>query len=200
MSAVLSATEVQVPGRLAPLSLTLEPGAVHALVGGNGSGKSTFLDCVLGVQPYQGRLEVAAPSLAVVPQRLELASSSPLTVLELFAASRRQRPTWLGVDARFQDETRAALRSLDAEALVTLQLSTLSGGELRRVLLALALASRPTLLLLDEPEAGLDAAARALLLGELEAAKARGQAVLWVSHDAAAVSALATSQTRLEAR
>ncbi len=196
---LLSAKDVRVPGRLAPVSLELQPGTVHALVGGNGSGKSTFLDCVLGLVPFEGALALKSPTVAVVPQRLELATSSPLTVLELFGASTRQRPSWLGLSTAFRARTVDALKVMEAETSIDQQLETLSGGALRRVLLALAFSAQPALLLLDEPEAGLDVRARALLATQLTAAKARGQAVLWVSHDDAAVTERATSQTRLVA-
>lgn len=197
---VLVARGVSVEGRLAPLSLELFPGEVHALVGPNGSGKSTFLDCVLGLEPCSGSLELAAGlSLAVVPQRFEGLAGTPVTVLEFLAASRTRRPAWLGVSPGVRRAAAQALELTGCEGLLEAQLGELSGGELRRVLLADALSTKPGLLLLDEPEAGLDAAARARLLDLLSSARATGLTTLWVSHDADAVARLSTGVTTLSA-
>lgn len=198
MTTVLSAQAVAVPGRLAPVSLTLSRGDVHALVGPNGCGKSTFLDCVLGLVPCEGALSVLdGVAVAVVPQRFTGLSTSPVTVLEFLAASRTSRPSWLGVGAAVRQRCLDALAVTNARGLLHAQLTSLSGGELRRVLLADALAKKPGLLLLDEPEAGLDEASRAVLEQALAGARDSGVTTLWVSHDADAVKRLATHTTRL---
>ncbi|MBL8920171.1 MAG: ATP-binding cassette domain-containing protein [Myxococcaceae bacterium] len=200
MTTVLSAQRVAVAGRLAPLSLTLSPGDVHALVGPNGCGKSTFLDCVLGLQPFDGTLSLLdGMTVAMVPQAFTGSSTSAVTVLELLAASRTTRPSWLGLSARVRQQCLDALALTNAAGLAPARLATLSGGELRRVLLADALAKRPGLLLLDEPEAGLDDASRVTLERALTDARASGVTTLWVSHDAAAVQRLATHTTRVGA-
>jgi zinc transport system ATP-binding protein len=198
MTTVLSAQQVAVPGRLAPLSLTVSRGDVHALVGPNGCGKSTFLDCVLGLLPCEGTLSVLeGATVAVVPQRFSGLATSPVTVLEFLAASRTTRPSWLGVGAAVRLRCLDVLALTNATGLLDARLSTLSGGELRRVLLADALAKTPALLLLDEPEAGLDDASREALERALKGAGAAGVTTLWVSHDADAVKRLATHTTRL---
>ena len=192
------ARALAVPGRLRPISLELSRGEVHALVGPNGSGKSTFLDCVLGLVPFSGSLELAAKqTLAIVPQRFEGLAATPVTVLEFLAASRTSRPSWLGVARDTRRSVEQALELTECSSLVSSRLSELSGGELRRVLLADALATKPSLLLLDKPEAGLDAASRARLLTVLKDARTTGLATLWVSHDLDAVRALANSTTTL---
>jgi zinc transport system ATP-binding protein len=195
---LLVARGVEVKGRLRPLSLELTPGDVHALVGPNGSGKSTFLDCVLGLVPFSGSIELAdALTLAMVPQRFEGLAASPLTVLEFLALSRTSRPSWLGVSRQTRRSVERALELTRSSSLVDSQLTELSGGELRRVLLADALATTPSVLLLDEPEAGLDAASRDVLLASLNDARTTGLATLWVSHDLDAVRKLATRTTSL---
>ncbi len=195
---ILVAKDVAVAGRLRPLSLELARGEVHALVGPNGSGKSTFLDCVLGLVSFSGTLELAAnETLAIVPQRFEGLAATPVTVLEFLAASRTSRPSWLGVSRETRRTVEQALDLTGCSALLGAQLSELSGGELRRVLLADALSTKPSLLLLDEPEAGLDAASRAKLLTVLKDARSTGLATLFISHDLDAVGALATHTTTL---
>lgn len=198
MTPVLSAQAVAVPGRLVPVSLTLSRGDVHALVGPNGCGKSTFLDCVLGLVPCEGTLSILEnATVAVVPQRVSGLATSPVTVLEFLSASRTTRPAWLGVSAGVRQRCLDALALTNATGLLDARLSALSGGELRRVLLADALAKTPALLLLDEPEAGLDDASREALERALKDAGAAGVTTLWVSHDADAVKRLATHTTRL---
>lgn len=194
---VLVARDVRVAGRLASVSLSIAKGEVHALVGPNGSGKSTFLDCVLGLIHFEGTLELAADvRLAVVPQRFSVPTLTPMTVLELLAASRSTRPSFLGIGAATRAEVERALSRTAAEALLNRRVSELSGGELRRVLLADALATKPQLLLLDEPEAGLDDASKQQLATALEQARRDGVATLLISHDAQAIT-LATHTTRL---
>lgn len=194
---LLQATAVTVRGRLAPVSLELSAGALVALVGPNGAGKSTFLDCVLGLVPFEGTLTLAPTTpLALVPQRLE-APALPVTVNEFLAASRTSRPSWLGTSRAVQPHVTAALDRVGLAALKARPLGTLSGGELRRVLLADALSGPPGVLLLDEPEAGLDAAALSSFHEALTTATRAGHGVLWVSHDVAAVQRLATHVHRL---
>ncbi|MCA2980598.1 MAG: ATP-binding cassette domain-containing protein [Myxococcaceae bacterium] len=189
---VLRARAVEVPSRLAPVSLEVARGEVLALVGPNGAGKSTFLDCVLGLVAHEGALEVeAGVPVAAVPQRLE-APALPVTVGELLACTRTRRPCFLGRPPAVRRAVEAALERVGLAALVERPLSELSGGELRRVLLADALASPSGLLLLDEPEAGLDAPACAWLYEALAGARQAGHAVVWVSHDARAVERHAT--------
>ncbi len=201
MSAVLKATQVSVAGRLAPLSLELTRGSLHALVGPNGSGKSTFIDSVLGLCPCEGRLELDHEMrLALVPQRLEGLALLPLTVLEYLSMSRSGRPTFFGVSGAVRQSVSRALSVTGVEGLLGARLSALSGGELRRVLLADALdviGQSTGLLILDEPEAGLDEASRQVLLETLAQLPQRGVSTLWVSHDAEAVRRLATHTTTL---
>lgn len=197
MTAVVEVDALEVPGRVAGVSFRVEAGALHALVGPNGSGKSTVLDALLGLVPFRGTVKVSAGPVAVVPQRLHVPTALPLTVLEFLAAQRTSRPVVLGVRAALRATLTKALERVGLAGAGDKPLSALSGGELRRVLLANALAGEPRLLLLDEPEAGLDAASQDVLAALLGTLKAAGVTVLWVSHDAARVQALATHVTHL---
>jgi zinc transport system ATP-binding protein len=197
MTAVVEVCNLTVPGRVADVTFRVEPGALHALVGPNGSGKSSVLDALLGLVPFTGTVRVSARKLAMVPQRLEVPVALPMTVLEFLAAQRTARPVVLGVSAALRGRLVSALEAMGLAPAADRPLSALSGGELRRVLIANALADSPDLVLLDEPEAGLDAASQAALGEALAGLGARGVAALWVTHDAPRVQALATHVTRL---
>jgi zinc transport system ATP-binding protein len=196
MTPVLQAHEVSVPGRLRALSLTVNPGEIHGLVGANGSGKSTFLECILGAVPFEGRLE-RSDSVAFVPQVFSV-GLLPVTVLEWLAASRTNRPVWLGVQPSLRLRLEQALERMNCKSLADAAMSSLSQGQLRRVALADALDRSPALLLLDEPEAGLDANSTRLLLTELTEACSRGVGVLLVSHHEASLNHLHARRTQVE--
>jgi zinc transport system ATP-binding protein len=134
--------------------------------------------------------------LAVVPQRFEHPLVLPVSVGDFLAASRTEWPVALGLSAATREKVKLALAAADAEALEPKLLSELSGGELRRVLLANALEPEPELLLLDEPDTGLDAAGQAWLDATLKALKPRVTTLL-VSHDAERVARLADAVTRV---
>lgn len=146
------------------VNLHIHCGELTALVGPNGAGKSTLLKAILGDISHSGRLsylnaiggDSVKPVIGYVPQQLEFDPGSPLCVLDLFAAARRRRPVWLGAGKRMQRHAAYQLDRVQAEHLLFRRLGDLSGGELQRVLLALALDPMPDLLLLDEPVSGVD--------------------------------------------
>jgi zinc transport system ATP-binding protein len=182
------------------VDLTLRPGEFVALVGPNGSGKSTLLRALLGIlTPWRGTVELfGAPPreltdrwrLGYVSQRARLAPTVPVTVAEAVATGRLARQGWWRRTRRADRD--AVDHALEAVALSHLRgapLTSLSGGQQQRVLIAKALASDPELLILDEPIAGVDAAAQRQfrdsivhLVGE------HGAAVLLVSHELGAVA------------
>lgn len=158
------------------IDLSVEPGEIVTIVGPNGSGKTTLLRVLLGaVAPDRGRI-IRAPGLALgyVPQRLDLDPTLPITVGRFLDLPRRHGRT----------AAAAALARTGAEGMRDRPLSTLSGGQFQRVLLARALLNGPDLLLLDEPTQGLDQPATASfyeLIARLR--QDLGCAVLMVSHD-----------------
>ena len=167
-------------------------GQLTALIGPNGAGKSTLLRAILGEVPHKGRLSYAdaagrrtgQPVIGYVPQYLRLDVSAPTTVLDLFMACMTHRPVWLFPARRYRVRVIEKLARVRAEHLVDRRLGALSGGELQRVLLALALDPMPNLLLLDEPVSGVDQSGLALfydIVGQLRAQE--DLAILLISHD-----------------
>ena len=96
------------------------------------------------------------PIIGYVPQKLDFDYSSPVSVLDVFASTQSNRPVYFSYDKKVKDIALRSLRKVQGENLVNKRLGVLSGGELQRVLLALALEPIPDILLLDEPVSGID--------------------------------------------
>lgn len=185
---------VRFPGQERPaledVSFDLEEGELAVIVGPNGCGKTTLLRAVLGLLPYTGEIlafEEAVASLygkiGYVPQRLPFDPTLPLTARE--AIRMPIPPGDTSSEAAFAEavETLGVARYLDEP------LAVLSGGELKRALLARALVMRPRLLVLDEPEASVDVAGEETLYDLLEkAVSERGVTALVSSHELELVS------------
>ncbi len=193
---VLGRTQV-----LERVSLRVAPGAVHAVVGPNGGGKSSLIKAVLGQAPHRGTIRLDWPgerpgAVAYVPQALDLDRGLPMTVLDFMAVLCGRRPAFLG-PGRDRRRYAEALDRVGMADRAGRRFGALSGGERQRVLLAQALVPDPDLLVLDEPMTALDETGAALferLLGDLAA---RRTTVLWVEHDLAQVRRLAGRVTGL---
>jgi zinc transport system ATP-binding protein len=194
---------------LEDLTFDLRCGEITALVGPNGAGKTTLLRALLGEVPFTGSCHFhAGPGhptrrlvIGYVPQRLAFDRAAPLTVADLFALTSGSRPVFFGLSASARATARVALDEVDAAHLLDRRLGELSGGELQRVLLALSLCPEPDLLLLDEPQQGLDAAG--LERFHEVVARLRGRfdlAVVLVSHDLAGVARVADRVFLLDCR
>jgi zinc transport system ATP-binding protein len=147
------------------LCAELDRGRITALVGLNGSGKSTLLRTLLGEFPYRGKLHYRCGHdhrrpkpeyVGYVPQKLSLDPRLPLTVRDLLGLALARRPLFLGLGKKLNNRIAEALARVGVADLIDLPVDGLSGGQLQRVLLALALDPNPELLLLDEPAAGID--------------------------------------------
>jgi zinc transport system ATP-binding protein len=136
------------------------------LIGPNGAGKTTLLQAILGQVPYDGEIGSAAPrstgrgppASGTSRQHLEFDRETPLTVLDFFALSAQRRPVFLGISAAARRSAGESLERAGVAHLLGHPLGKLSGGELQRVLFALALHDSPDILLLDEPVSGVDLA------------------------------------------
>jgi zinc transport system ATP-binding protein len=188
------------PARVAlvsDLSLSVERGSLHAIVGPNGAGKTTLLTAILGLVPFEGRIVAnwqARGRIAYVPQHFHVDRTLPITVADFLALSRQRRPVCLGIARATRTRISRLLERVGLAGLEHRSLSVLSGGELRRVLLADALDPRPELLGLDEPASGLDEAASRWLDDTLVSLKGE-MTVLMVSHDAEQVRRIADRVT-----
>jgi zinc transport system ATP-binding protein len=173
---------------LPPIDVALERGSLLAVVGRNGSGKTTWFRTVLGlVPPIAGRvvLETPRPRLAYVPQSLEVDPALPLRAREVVAWGRLDGASWWKtLPSRADRETAArALEEAGASDLAERRFHDLSKGERQRVLFARMLAREPDLALLDEPTSAMDAVAERDAVHLLERlARRRGTSIVLVSH------------------
>lgn len=174
-------------------------GRITALIGLNGSGKTTLLRTILKEIPYTGRIvfhcghdhnKPHPEHIGYVPQKLNVDAQLPLTVCDLMALALQRLPPFFGVRRRTMEIIKRQLDLVGAQpAILERPVEKLSGGELQRVLLALALEPQPELLLLDEPAAGIDFQSGEQfyeLLARLNATM--GVTILLVSHDLTVVS------------
>jgi len=161
---------------LRDVDLSVRRREIVTVVGPNGSGKTTLLKVLIGAQsPSEGVVvREAGLKIGYVPQRLAIDQAMPLTVAR-----------WLGLSGSTAKESRLQFAErVGISALLEQQMTSLSGGEFQRALLAQALLVRPDLLVLDEPTQGLDQPAVASFYGLIEEVREDLDcAVLMVSHD-----------------
>jgi len=158
-------------------SLTVGGGEIVTLIGPNGAGKSTLVRIALGLLAADSGTVARAPDLRIgyVPQHAAFDPTLPLNVRRFLDLS--PRPGDVDAAAR-------ALTQAGAAELFDAPMQSLSGGEMRRVLLARALLREPNFLILDEPGAGMDVGGQAELYRLFQAIRARRRcAILLVSHD-----------------
>src|SRR5687767_10536676 len=184
---------------LSDFSLSIERGTLHALVGPNGAGKTTLLSAILGLVPFDGRITahwMGTGRIAYVPQHFQVDRTLPVTVADFLALTRQRRPVCFGIAGETRRRIAVLLDRVELGGFANRPLSALSGGELRRVLLANALDPLPELLILDEPASGLDESSARWLDDTLISLK-REMTVLMVSHDSDQVQRIADRITHL---
>ena len=176
------------------VSLDVGPGQVVAVVGANGSGKSTLLKSLVGLNPVsRGTVSLFGTPLArfhdwqrvgYVPQRSSIGGGVPATVREVVASGRIARRTPFRPMSRAGRD--AVSRALDLVGMgdrAGHALGTLSGGQQQRVLVARTLAGEPDLLLLDEPNAGVDHGSQEAIAATLGNRARSGASVVVVLHE-----------------
>lgn len=191
------------------VDLHLHCGELTAVVGENGAGKTTLVRCLLGEIPHEGEvhfLDAAcrrpdSPVIGYVPQHASFDRDAPVAVADLFAASLSSRPACLGLSRGVMFQAAEGLARTGAEHLLHRRLGTLSGGEMQRVLLALALTPVPNILVLDEPVSGVDHSGREKFYELLSRLRREYDiAVLLVSHDLASLARFADRMVFLDRR
>ncbi len=166
------------------VSLCVHSGEFIGLIGPNGAGKTTLLKAMLGlINPTSGKVRKETRSIGYIPQRSAMHDSPiPISVLEVVS---------LGSDGS-KASAKRALEAVNMESTTTARFTHLSGGQQQRVFIAKALASNPSLLILDEPTTGIDEQSQTEFYAILRKLQQRGIAIIMISHDVDAVLRLVT--------
>lgn len=176
---------------LSDVNLHVHCGELAALIGPNGAGKSTFLKAVLGQREYEGIIVFSAPGqrgrkpkIGYVPQSPTFDPGDPVSVADLFVCCQSRRPAFLGCSKAMREKILECLDRVHATDLIDKRVGSLSGGEVQRVLLAMALEPVPNILILDEPMSGVDMAGERQLLGLLDEIRTKYDlSILLSTHD-----------------
>lgn len=158
------------------VSFHMHCGELIALIGPNGAGKSSLFKSILGQMSYsKGSIsfqtasgEHMKPRIGYVPQSPTFDPGDPVSVLDLFAAAISRYPIWLPTPKKLRQRVEECLQRVNAQGLIDKRVGALSGGEVQRVLLAMALEPLPNILILDEPMSGVDEAGERQLLKLLD--------------------------------
>jgi len=176
---------------LQDMNLHVHCGEMVALIGPNGAGKSTFLKAILGQREYSGTIAFSEPGqrskkprIGYVPQSPAFDPSDPVSVADLFACCMSRRPAFFGLGKSMRELVLACRDRVHGKDLIDKRVGTLSGGELQRVLLALALEPMPNILILDEPLSGVDIEGMTNLMDMLdEIRRTYDLSILMTTHD-----------------
>ncbi len=181
---------------LSNISLGIFPSEYIAIIGPNGGGKTTLIRMLLGLEkPTSGEVRIYGKKfshfkdwhkIGYVPQRAaQIDSSFPATVLDIVKMGRTSQRSLFGtfskLDKQLVDD---AMAKMDISDLKDKMVGTLSGGQRQRVMIARALASKPEILILDEPNTGVDVASQKrfyALLRELN--QKEGITIVFITHD-----------------
>ena len=176
---------------LSGVDLHVHCGELVALIGPNGAGKSTLLKAILGQQEHEGVIAFSVPGqrtrkpkIGYVPQSPAFDPGDPVTVADLFACCMSKRPAFCGLSKKMQEKVLECLERVHGQDLIHKRVGVLSGGELQRVLLALALEPLPNILILDEPLSGVDVEGMESLMEMLdELRETYDLSILMTTHD-----------------
>ena len=195
------------------VSFHLHCGEIAALIGPNGAGKSSLFRSILGQIPYSGTITFSPadgpvihisddedsstgrgtrPLIGYVPQSPSFDRGNPMSVLDFFVASTSKWPVWLPVPQKIRDNVTQILTRVHGEELLDRSMGALSGGQLQRVLLSMALEPLPQILVLDEPLSGVDIDGEHQLLEMLDEIRTRYDlSILLSTHDFATLGSFA---------
>ncbi len=174
------------------VSIHVHCGQLTVIIGRNGAGKSTLLKAILGEVEHTGNIvftdmkdnKTKKIKIGFVPQKINVERHMPTTVYDLFASCISDIPVFLRKDKKLYKEIKEQLGLFGAEELIDKSIGELSGGELQRVLLAMATKPIPNLLILDEPVSGIDENGTREFYKILQDLKSKyDMSIILVSHD-----------------
>ncbi len=175
---------------LKDVNIHIHCGHLEVIIGKNGAGKSTLLRAILGEINHTGEIvfknsdeKNAKIRIGYVPQKVNV-ENSPMTVFDMIASYTCNKPVFLYKDKKNYDDIKKHLKDFGAEELIDSKVNRLSGGELQRVLLAMATMPYPDLLILDEPVSGIDKNGKEQFYNKINELKTNHDlAIILVSHD-----------------
>lgn len=146
------------------INIHVHCGELTVLIGPNGAGKSTLLKALLGEIKHTGNVvytdlknnTTQEIKMGYVPQKIEIERDIPITVYDMFASYISNYPIWFKKSSKLYKKIYDRLKIFSIEDCIDKQVGKLSGGELQRVLLSIAITPIPDLLILDEPVSGID--------------------------------------------
>lgn len=174
------------------VNIHIHCGELTVIIGKNGAGKSTLLKALLGEVKHTGKINVYDKKeakyeklkIGYVPQSMNIEKHMPTTVYDFISAIISNKPIWVAKDQKVYKQIQEHLKIFEAESLIDKSIGDLSGGELQRVLLAVATLSEPNLLILDEPVSGIDKNGTKLFFNLINKLKTEhDMAIILVSHD-----------------
>ncbi len=177
---------------LRDINLHIHCGSLNAIIGRNGAGKSTLIRAILGDVPHTGNIEfkdsengrIQKLKIGYVPQSLNIEKQTPVSVYDMIAAYQSNAPVFALKSRKQRARILEHLQIFEADYLMDKQICNLSGGELQRVMLSMAIMDEPNLLLLDEPVSGIDQNGMELFYQTIYHLKENYDlAVILISHD-----------------
>lgn len=181
---------------LSNIHLTLEPGYVYGLLGGNGSGKSTMFKSILGLIPTDSgsisihgeEVESVQKFISYIPQKEEIDWSFPATVFDIVLMGRYpHRKVFERLSREDHEVAKESLRMMGIEDLAPKQIGELSGGQQQRAFIARALCQDAEIYLFDEPFVGVDITTEAKIIEIVKNLAKEGKLVVIIHHDLAKV-------------
>lgn len=173
-------------------NLHIHCGRLTVIIGKNGAGKTTLIRAILGEIKHSGNIQfmdlkdrtMGKLKIGYVPQSINIEKNTPMSVYDLFAGYISRTPVFFRKGKKTYEMIKERLSVFDAQDLIDKRACDLSGGELQRVLLSIAVTPVPNLLLLDEPVSGIDRNGMELFYQNIQKLKANYDlAMIVVSHD-----------------
>lgn len=172
------------------INIHVHCGKLTVIIGENGAGKSTLIKSILGEVKHTGTIifkdrEETGDKIKIgyVPQKLDM-ENSPATVFDVISAYTSKMPIFMLKNKKEYKRIYEHLKDFGAEKLIDTKINSLSGGQLQRVMLAIATMPHPDLLLLDEPVSGIDRNGKEQFYNNINYLKENYDlAIILVSHD-----------------